>query len=266
MLARTGPRSRNVGRILLKLVRRVLRMILLLALVCSGLTRAQTGATLSRITCRGTLGQARIGMTLFVDNKGAFQHGHYYYAKYLKDIPLTGAMHEGKLVLRGPDGGTFMLAFKGNGSENGQPLNFDNSIGLEGDWTDGVKSLPVTLGFNFVSAVANSSHWYELVTDESDTAFEARVQDFRDAVLKGDRAAAAEYVDFPLRVNSSGRSRMVRSAAQLAAQWDSIFTPQCREALKKAIPHEMFVRNGQAMLGDGVAWFGAKGTQVINVP
>ena len=254
-----------MGRILLKPVLRILGMVSLLALICCGLVRAQAGATLSRITCDGTLGPARIGMTLVVDSAGAFQRGHYYYARYLKDIQLTGSVENGKLVLRGPDGGTFTLAFKGNGSENGQPLNFENSVGLDGNWTNGTKSLPVTLGFNFVT-VANGSRWYEQVTDESDAAFEARVQDFRRAVLNGNRAAAARYVDFPLRVNFNRKSRIVRSAAQLAAQWDSIFTPQCLNALKKSIPHEMFVRNGQAMLGDGVAWFGAKGAQVINIP
>ena len=255
-----------MGRILLKPVPRHLRVVLPLALIYCGLAHARTGATLNRITCEGTLGQERIGMTLFVDGKEQFQRGHYYYAKFLKDIPLTGFLRNGELVLREANGGTFTLAFKGNGSENGQPLNFENSTGLEGGWTDGEKTRPVTLRFNSMSTVANGSRWYEQVTDESDTAFEALVQGFRNAVLKGDRAAAAQYVDFPLRVNSNGRSRMVRSAAQLTTQWDSIFTPQCLEALKKSIPHEMFVRNGQAMLGDGVAWFGAKGAQVINIP
>ena len=40
----------------------------------------------------------------------------------------------------------------------------------------------------------------------------------------------------------------------------------CLDAFRNAMPHDMFVRNGQAMLGDGVAWFGAKGVQTINVP
>jgi hypothetical protein len=255
-----------VRRILSKSAVRALQVILILAFGCHGLVHAQSDATLSRITCDGTLGHARIGMTLLVDSAGAFLRGHYYYAKYLKDIALTGAIENGKLILHEPDGGTFTLAFKGNGSENGQPLNFENSVGLEGDWTDNRKSLPVTLGFSIVSKVTDDSRWYEQVTDESDAAFEARVRGFRNAVLKGDSATAAQYVDFPLRVNLAGKHQMVRSAAQLSAEWNQIFTPQCLDAIRRAVPHEMFVRNGQAMLGDGVAWFGAKGAQVVNVP
>jgi hypothetical protein len=45
-----------------------------------------------------------------------------------------------------------------------------------------------------------------------------------------------------------------------------IFTTACVDAFKDAMPHDMFVRNGQAMLGDGVAWFGDKGAQSIDVP
>jgi hypothetical protein len=111
-----------------------------------------------------------------------------------------------------------------------------------------------------------NTRWYKDVTSESDSAFEAKVQGFYKAVLSGDRATAARYVDFPLRVNHNGKSRTVHSEAELSAQWNEIFTPACIDAFRQAIPHDMFVHNGQAMLGDGVAWFGAKGAQVINVP
>jgi hypothetical protein len=111
-----------------------------------------------------------------------------------------------------------------------------------------------------------NARWYESVTSESDAAFEARVQGFYKAVLAGDSKAAAQYVDFPLRVNRNGKSRTIHSAAELSAQWKQIFTPACDGAFRDAMPHDMFVRNGQAMLGDGVAWFGAKGAQAINIP
>jgi len=32
------------------------------------------------------------------------------------------------------------------------------------------------------------------------------------------------------------------------------------------VPHDMLVRNGQVMLGDGLAWFGAKGAVALNLP
>jgi hypothetical protein len=127
-------------------------------------------------------------------------------------------------------------------------------------------SYPVKLQMEQSSQGAANARWYEDVTSESDAAFEARVRGFYKAVLARDRTKTARYVDFPLRVNRNGKSRMVKTAAQLSAEWSQIFTPACVDAFRNAMPHDMFVRNGQVMLGDGVAWFGPKGAQVVNVP
>jgi hypothetical protein len=137
---------------------------------------------------------------------------------------------------------------------------------MEGRWMKNDSSYPVKLQMQQSSQAPANARWYEDVPSESDAAFEAGVQNFYKAVLAGDRATAARYVDFPLRVNRNGRSRMVKTAAQLSAEWGQIFTPACIDAFRDAMPHDMFVRNGQVMLGDGIAWFGPTGAQVVNVP
>jgi hypothetical protein len=71
--------------------------------------------------------------------------GHYFYAKYLTDIPLTGTMKAAALSLDGNDGGAFAQKFVGNGSDGGEPLNFENNVGLEGTWSKDGKSMPVKL-------------------------------------------------------------------------------------------------------------------------
>jgi len=205
-------------------------------------------------------------MTLVVNAAGTIIGGHYFYAKYLKDIPLRAGTQGTGVILFEPEGGQFALSFKGNGSEGGEPLSFHNSIGLEGRWMKGDGSYPVMLRMERSAEGPANARWYETVTSESDAAFEARVQSFYKAVLAGDHTTAARYVDFPLRVNHNGRSRSIGSAAELFSQWSRIFTPACIDAFRNAMPHDMFVRNGQAMLGDGVAWFGPKGAQSINVP
>lgn len=242
------------------------RRVLLLAVCLLSTAAAQTRGTLNRYTYDGTVGAARIGMVLFVSSGGEVSTGHYFYARYLTDIPLTATRANGRLELHEAGGGIFRMAFKGNGSENGQPLNFSNSIGLEGTWTKQGKTVPVSLTGSSMDMAGPNDRWYADVTSETDAAFEARVQGFRRAALAGNHAGTAQFVDFPLRVNRAGRHRMVGSAAQLSAQWSTIFTPQCLEALRKAVAHDMFVRNGQVMLGDGVVWFGPKGAQSINVP
>lgn len=235
-----------------------------IVVLTAGVVHAET--TVSRETFTGTAGQNRIGMTLLVNAAGVVVGGHFFYASDLKDIPLQAGTQGSGITLFAPGGGQFALRFKGNGSEAGKPLDFHNSIGMEGRWMKSDGSYPVKLQMQQSSEGPADARWYEDVTRESDAAFEARVQGFYKAVLAGESGTAARYVDFPVRVNHDGKSRVVRTAAQLSAEWSQIFTPVCVDAFRNAMPHDMFVRNGQAMLGDGVVWFGPKGAQVINVP
>jgi hypothetical protein len=226
---------------------------------------AQNSAGINGVTLQGTLGGIRIGMALQINNLNVVERAHYFYARSLRDIPLTGNVDGSTVRLHEAGGGSFILKFRGNGSEGGRALNLSNSVGLDGTWSDGTQSLPVRLDFESRWDSAPGLRWYANLTDESDAAFEARVRGFRTSVLKGDREAAAKYVDFPLRVNYP-RTHVVRSAAQLSAEWDEIFTPVFVKALRATIPHDMFVHNGQAMLGDGLVWFNATGATAINPP
>lgn len=239
-----------------------LAFALTLALSCLPLIQAQG---MSLYGYAGTLGANRIGMTLDVSG-GTITGGHYFYARYLKDIALKGSVQNGELTLTGDDGSTFHLKFRSNGSEKGQPLTFENSAGLAGTWTANGRLFMVKLEPGGVSQAPADGRWYSQVTDESDAAFEARAQAFYRAVLADDRAAAAKYVSYPLRVNRNGKSRMIHSPEELSAQWNTIFTPACLEQFHKALPHDMFVSNGLAMLGNGVAWFGPQGVTSINAP
>jgi hypothetical protein len=256
----------RLGGILSTAVQRPLRPIFAMLLcLASAVAHAQDAGGATQISYEGTLGPARIGLTVIVKN-GAVSGGHYFYAKYLTDIPLNGSIQPGALTLHGQDGGVFALKFVGNGSEAGKPLNFENSVGLEGTWSKDGKSLPVKLTAAGQSPVSASGRWYEMVTDQSDAAFEAKVQGFYKAALTGDRAAVANYVSFPLRVNHAGKSRIVRNAAELTAQWETIFTPAYLAALKKDMPHDLSIIQGQAMLGDGQAFFSDKGATTLNIP
>src|SRR5271163_4969387 len=75
---------------------------------------AQDAGGATQISYEGTLGSTRIGLTVVVKGGNTITGGHYFYAKYLTDIPLTGAMQPGGLTLKGQDGGTFSLKFTGN--------------------------------------------------------------------------------------------------------------------------------------------------------
>jgi hypothetical protein len=240
---------------------------LLASFLCLALwpAHAQQSDSATQVSYTGTLGQARIGLTVIVKSN-AIAGGHYFYARYLTDIPITGSIQPGALTLQGQDGGRFALKFVGNGSEAGKPLDFENSVGLEGAWSKDGRSLPVKLAAEGQSPAPAEGRWYGMVTDRSDAAFEAKVQHFYNAALAGDRAAAAEYISFPLRVNHNGKSRMIQTAAELSAQWETIFTPAYIAALRKDMPHDLSIVQGQAMLGDGQAFFDDKGATALNIP
>jgi hypothetical protein len=233
-------------------------------LLAAGVAAKQSAGQSEQMQYSGTLGQSRIGVTLEVDNGRAIR-GHYFYQKYLKDIPVTAAQESGTRLLK-VAGGVLKLHFKGNGSEGHAPLTFENSVGLDGTWTsaDGARSLPVRLRGQMVLAKSKDGRRYSDVTSESDAAFEKRVQAFYRAVLAGNRTEATRYVSYPLRVNGK-HPRTIKNAAQLLAAWDFIFTPTFMAKLRNDLPHDMFVHQGMAMLGDGDVWFDAKGAAVVNV-
>jgi hypothetical protein len=225
---------------------------------------AQPGNT-SSVDYSGTVGEAKVGMTLLLHGN-AIGNGHYFYHRYLKNIALTGQQSGSTLTLQEANG-TFVLHFVGNGSNGAQALDFSNSVGMAGGWTGGGKTLPVTLTLESMSfADQNSGRRYGMITNETDDAFEARAQGFYFAALKGDPKQAARFVHFPLRVNwSATHHEMIGSANQLAASWSRIFTPRYLAALREAVPHDMPVIKSQyAMLGAGLAFFSDKGVEVLN--
>jgi hypothetical protein len=79
----------------------------------------------------GTLGTSRIGLTVTREGND-IKGGHYFYQKFLRDISITGSTQGSHVTLAEEGGGTFSLDFVGNGSEGGNPLDFENSIAARG--------------------------------------------------------------------------------------------------------------------------------------
>ena len=238
----------------------------LLACLCAMVFwRTVHAAELQQAQYEGTLGPQRIGLILNMAGERVAP-SRYYYVRHLADIPLVGERHGGTFTLH-EEGATMTLHFVGNGSEEGEALNFDNSIGLEGSWSNGKLMLPVKLRGGGLFTASPAGHWYQSITDETDDVFEARTKGFCAAVVSGNSAQAARFVHFPLRVNQGpGRHEQIRDAAQLAAQWKRIFTPAYVARIADASPHSMAIVQGNAMLGDGLVFFSDKGAEALNVP
>ena len=233
-------------------------MLLCVALLLVGTSaRAEESSTWGLV---GTLGPSRIDMTLIVTHGHLDAGSHYFYAKHLQDIPLTGTV--GNLVVLHEAGGDFTLHYKGGATV--PPIDFAHSTGLVGDWRGGGKTFPVTLVIGSVASVV-PGHRYRDVTNETDAQFEARVQGFYNNVLVGDRSMTARYVDFPLQVNTGpDRYFLVRTPAQLRREWSRVFSPAWIAALAQELPHDMGMVKGRVMLGAGLAFFGPKGLEIVN--
>jgi hypothetical protein len=228
-------------------------------------TAAEPNDARVRDQYEGNLGENRVGITIIHEGI-EIDGGHYFYRKYLKDIPLTGTVDASNVTLREPNG-TFHLHFVGNGSERGEHLNFENSIGMAGNWTsaNGRRNYPVSLKGQF--EVADNGRWYAQVTNDSDAAFENRVQTCFRAIIAGDKTTTVRLISYPLTANlPSGKSKIFKNSEQVLSAWTNIFTPGLIAKLRKDLPHDMFVHNGMAMLGDGEAWFDRKGLAALNVP
>lgn len=210
---------------------------------------------------RGHLGTLPIGMTLAIGDAHLLSGSHYFYDRHLVDIPLTGSVGPA-LTLGEPGGGVFDLHFvDARGSRVADPRQ---ATGLRGVWRQGARSLPVDLAEAGAATFA-PGHRYADITGESDAAFEARVRGFTEAATAGRRPEAARFVSYPLRVNhGAGRATTIPDAAALLAGWERVFPPSWLAALSASVPHDLFVHDGQAMMANGLAWFGPKGLRAVN--
>ena len=211
----------------------------------------------------GQVGPYGVGVHLTIRGSNIVLAGHYYYAKKPIDIPLTGLVTGESVMLREPGGGVFNLHFETSDRTARRPLDFGTSTALVGSWSGSGRVFPVRLRFDFSGGAQGISR-YQGITDEPAELFEARVRRFLRGATTGDRAEAASAVSYPLRV-SGARPMIVRNRVQLLDNWTRIFTPCYTAVLRTAVPHEMFVRNGSAMVANGAAWFASKGASVLNV-
>jgi len=216
----------------------------------------------------GTIGTTHVTMVLGVSDLKIDPSSHYFYDTELKDIPLTGTLVTAEggifiLHLKEPGGGTFSLQYQDSGAHPDRLLYTGNS--LNGMWSQDGKKLPVALTYVEGNDGGISERLYADIADESNEVFEARVRGFRDAVLAGDAKTAAKFTHFPLRVNLSSKQVLtIKSGQQLQSAWKQVFSDKWLADARAAVPHELFVRNSMAMLGNGLVWFGPKGAEVVN--
>lgn len=220
---------------------------------------------------RGTMNHEMvIGLTL-VHDSGRQLHGSYFYKKYLKDIPLKGAYTSDRdIELHEYDGsGAVRASFQLHFAERDDRFKDDRFKDqqlqeevLVGSWNSGTRNYPVYLVYQDIITMSDESLRYGILGVEDSQAFEREAQKFYFAVMRDDKAAAAQRLRYPTRVGVNGDEITLRSPREFLLRWNEIFTPEYVACLKKGIPHNMFVNSTGAMIGDGAVWLDKKGLVV----
>lgn len=216
----------------------------------------------------GTIGDGiRVRMTLMLG--GEQVNGVYFYASQLRDIAIKGRIANGTDIVldelddKGHVAARFEGRFSGSdpkGRFQGDKLECEIILGT---WQklDSASRLPVYLALESGTA-GTLTNRYSVSGADNDELIHRNALRFWNAVKRGDKQAVAALVSYPVRVQLPGGRKLLRSAAELVANYDAVFTPRYRDAILQALPRNMFVRDQGIMLGNGEVWFGADGKVV----
>jgi hypothetical protein len=215
----------------------------------------------TRTVFEGAIDRIPITLVIYVgdnvDPDAKIVSAHYFYDKYMIDIPLTVRQRDNAITLTGTDGSRFALEGMRYVSESGGPVEpaptADHSDFLTGSWTLGSREVPVRLTLSFAGG-----------DQDPDPASEAHARHFVHGVLTNNPREAADNVSYPLTINGRCGPQVGNKAAFLAL-WPQIATPALVKDLKGAVPHDMFGKNGMTMVGSGRVWFDDRGAAVLNV-
>ena len=213
----------------------------------------------------GTIGDGyRVRVTLVF--RGEQVDGLYFYASQLRDIALRGTIRNGTdIVLDELDNqGNITARFEGKFPEHDPRGRFGNSK-LEcetiiGFWQklDSPKRLPVYLSMESGTAGTLTNRYLPAGADD-DQLIHRNAYRFWESVKRSDKKAVAALIAYPIKVHLPAGTKRIRSPAEFVANYEAIFSPQYREAISNALPHNMFVRDQGIMLGGGEVWFGPDG-------
>jgi hypothetical protein len=192
--------------------------------------------------------------------------GVYFYGSQLRDLRLKGRIEQGSRLLldeldaAGKVTGRIDARFV---TRDPKGRYGDSELACEvivGTWSkpDGTGAMTIYLSMEGGTA-GSLTRRYGAIGVKDDEVVHRGAQRFWRAVSSDERATVAASLRYPIRVMLGGKVVRLAGPDDLLARYDAIFTPAYREAIGKALPRNMFVRDQGAMLGSGEVWFGADG-------
>ena len=83
------------------------------------------------------------------------------------------------------------------------------------------------------------------------------LSELQDTLEQTDRDATASMVRYPLRVNSAGKTKLIKTKQELLKQYDNIFSPLTQCAITESRPEDVWGNYRGFMIGDGEVWWEA---------
>jgi hypothetical protein len=214
----------------------------------------------------GTIGDSyRVRLTIAIT--GNEIEGVYFYATQLKDIPIRGKIVDGarfvmdELDSRGNVTGHFEGEFPERdprGKFGSSKLQCEVMVG----WWFGKDGAATKLPFYLTlegETGGTLTNQYAPAGAPDDELVHRNARCFWEDVKQGDKKTVASLISYPIRVNFKKGPRRIRSARELVENYDAIFSSRYVDAISKALPRNMFVRDQGIMLGRGEVWFGPDG-------
>jgi hypothetical protein len=227
------------------------------------------GSSLTLWHYEGTMGE-RYPIRMAIVIEGDLISGVYCYASQLKDIRLRGRLVDGGagLILNefdDRDRERITGHFEGVFPEQDPHGRFGKSklqCEVMTGWWIGAGDRSIRLPF-YLSLESQTGgpleNRYAAAGSNNAELVERNAGRFREAVRQRDKKTVASLIAYPVKVRIGKGYRKIKSAAMLVRSYGEIFTPPYVEAVTKAIPKYMFVRDQGIMLGSGEVWFGPDG-------
>jgi hypothetical protein len=204
--------------------------------------------------------KVRVTITIIGDKV----EGVYFYATQLKDIPLKGTIVDGRNITMDEldDAGNITGKFEGEFPERDPRGKFGSSKlqcdVMVGYWYRSDKP-NIKLPFYLSEESRTGGTLKNRYGASNDDLIHHNAKRFWEAIKHGDKKMVASLINYPIKVGFHKRSKLIRNAKEMVENYDAIFTPAYVEAISKALPRNMFVRDQGIMLGNGEVWFNDNG-------
>lgn len=84
--------------------------------------------------------------------------------------------------------------------------------------------------------------------------YQAVIEAYQQAVTRGDKAAVAALVDYPIQVDIDGSKTAIRDASAFVQDYDRIITPAIARTIEAQKYSELMVNSQGVMFGKGETW------------